>query len=114
MQNRLQHLESLVKDVMTGQTPRVLHSESLSGNEAAENPSGLAEGDQVSSASQLNTENRTGKPLLDALSVASGTVVQSTNQTAYIGATHWAAIFDDVSYQTFSKVQCFGVDYLSD
>jgi hypothetical protein len=62
MQNRLKHLETLVKDVMAAQSPAAKRAiPSVSGP-------------------------------------ASGQVVQGMNEVTYVGATHWAAILDDVCF----------------
>jgi hypothetical protein len=100
MQNRLKHLESLVKDVMTVQ---VLASHPTSpseeNNESAMRNvnSGVSNTGEVTSEldSQHGIQSPENVPKEEAFH-SSGQVLLSTNQTAYVGATHWAAILDDV------------------
>lgn len=83
MQNRLKHLESLVKGAMTGQPPP---GEPVSSGSIPNLAPGL----------QTHSEE---SPVSDA----SGRVVQGleTNEATYVGATHWAAILDDVCMPLF-------------
>ncbi len=78
MQNRLKHLESLVKDVMSaGQSPPMQHIES-------------------------HAYHRNGKsnsdPATFPRAVSSGQVLLGANESTYVGATHWAAVLEDVSF----------------
>lgn len=114
LQNRLQHLESLVKDVMTGQTPSTPHINSVKENGNLEILPGSAKGRQVRSTGQPNIDNMSGQFPPDRSPVASGSVIQSRKETAYIGATHWAAILDDVNRQILPRLQGFDADYLPD
>lgn len=108
MQNRLKHLENLVKDVMTGQTLGSIETGSSSTSEINR---GMSEGSDPqqdlqfphqqrknpdSAASILSKSTATGRH-------ASGSVVEGTNATTYVGATHWAAILDDVSIALLSR-----------
>jgi hypothetical protein len=86
MQNRLKHLESLVKGAMTN---------------------------RPSSGLQTPTENRRAiveAPIYtkDGVSNASGQVVLGANETTYVGATHWAAMLDDVIYNFYTHLISFG------
>jgi hypothetical protein len=86
MQSRLRHLESLVKNAMTAQTSiaegtYILpgdHSQSLSGSRVRSLPA--ASDPKNSNLSDINT----------------GHVVQGATGATFVGATHWAAIFEDV------------------
>ncbi len=62
MQNRLKHLETLVKDVMAAHSP----------------------------AAKLTIPSVSDP--------ASGQVVQGMSKVTHVGATHWAAILDDVCF----------------
>jgi hypothetical protein len=78
MQNRLKHLESLVKDVMsTGQSPSMQQLEN-------------------------HAHHSNGKSLPNAATVpaavSSGQVLLGATESTYVGATHWAAILEDVSF----------------
>lgn len=107
MQNRLKHLESLVKDVMTGQSP---------GGHSDAPPPGNAS-DPIAFDPQHGSPARAASSFAKAfdptyksvgLSNPSGQVVLGPNESTYVGATHWAAILDDVS---FYKVQIdFSID----
>jgi hypothetical protein len=78
MQNRLKHLENLVKDVMsTGQSLSMQHIENLAHH---------SNGKSISSAATVPPAASSGQVLLGA------------NESLYVGATHWAAILEDVSF----------------
>jgi len=94
MQNRLKHLESLVKGVMTSRP-------SNGPNDSTSN-SHTSLPDFVSQL-QNPTEIRgtfVEAPIYnkDGVSISSGQVVLGPNETTYVGATHWAAILDDVRF----------------
>jgi len=100
MQNRLKHLESLVKDVMTGQvsashptSPTEEKKESAMRN-AESGISNIGEGTSELD-SQHGIQSSEHVPKEEAFH-SSGQVLLSANQTTYVGATHWAAILDDV------------------
>jgi len=89
LQKRLNHLESLVKDAMTAQNPAVQGT--LSDSPGTSNGSGLASSGDVYIPSSLQYQvQATGQQ-----SPLSGQVLLSKGQT-YVGATHWAAILEDV------------------
>jgi Fungal Zn(2)-Cys(6) binuclear cluster domain len=105
MQSRLRHLESLVKDAMNSQTPasngNVPESARLNGVvnndvgvESKPNP-----GDQTQATSEMQIPfGPTQKARTKAIDAgSSGQVIQSIKETTYVGATHWAAILEDVS-----------------
>jgi hypothetical protein len=92
MQNRLRHLESLVKDVMTGQStpPGDMNYRSSS---ASSNVAGGHVDAARSDASPL------GNPANGEISghlPSSGQVLIEANESTYVGATHWAAILENV------------------
>ncbi|KAH8805961.1 fungal-specific transcription factor domain-containing protein [Xylogone sp. PMI_703] len=99
MQKRLIHLESLVKNVMSGQVP----PESIS---FEMNQSTAANPDQTSSVSvtdpiKVDTHYKHPKVTPDPAQsepaqVTSGQVLSSSKETTYVGATHWAAILEDI------------------
>ena len=79
LQNRLKHLESLVKGAMTGQP-----------SDGLQNPTDLR---KSFVEAPIYTK--------DGVSNPSGQVVLGPNETAYVGATHWAAMLDDVRSSMF-------------
>ena len=84
MHNRLKHLESLVKDVMTSQNP-------VQPAPLEDTPHGTGtEGSCEPQVSENLRSSRVSSP------PASGQVLLGTNESTYVGATHWAAILDDV------------------
>ena len=97
MQNRLKHLESLVKGVMTSRP-------SNGPNDSASN-SHTSSPDFVSQLQNLTEIRGTfvEAPIYtkDGVSNSSGQVVLGPNETTYIGATHWAAMLDDVRFYIF-------------
>jgi hypothetical protein len=98
MQNRLNHLETLLKGVMTSPPS------SNGPNDSASN-SDTSSLDFVSQL-QKPTETRgtfVETPIYtkDGVSNSSGQVVLAPNGTTYVGATHWAAMLDDVGFHTF-------------
>jgi hypothetical protein len=93
MHNRLKHLESLVKGAMNGQPSEknvFQQGNSLNANNLNQSsnkgPETVVEHDQLPQTSP-NAAN----------SSASGQIFVGTNESTYVGATHWAAILDDVS-----------------
>ena len=113
MKKRLEHLESLVKDVMTGQSPEQINSISTS-------VSDVSAGSEIAASHHGSytayTENVNGAPsqnLLDdvtgvesGLLDSSGSVIRGPRETAYVGATHWAAILDNVIYYLPMSCPC--------
>lgn len=98
MQNRLMHLESLVKGVMTSQGPNV-PSDSSSNSQTTTSPAVVP---QFQSLNEVQGAfNDALISTKDDLSNSSGQVVLGPNESTYIGATHWAAILDDVSFTYF-------------
>jgi hypothetical protein len=91
MHNRLKHLESLVKDVMTGQNP--VQPAPLEDTPHGTGTEGSCE-PQVSE--NLRSSRVSSPPDNERSSPASGQVLLGTNESTYVGATHWAAILDDV------------------
>jgi hypothetical protein len=101
MHNRLHHLESLVINMMSDQ---ISMHESSTSSSVPRNSLGDSATQGVHSASSegpsqgpdqrdSGVERATGAPLIGP---ASGQVVLGTRETSYIGATHWAAILEDV------------------
>jgi hypothetical protein len=101
MQNRLRHLEGLLKDVMTSQPPTNHSGPDYAqvtgmGNGNAADVEAYS-GGQVPSQ-RLNPAAQPPTTTTNATSpTSSGQVVQGTKETTYVGATHWAAILDDVT-----------------
>jgi hypothetical protein len=96
MQNRLKHLESLVKGVMTEQSPGGLNDTS----QAANGSSQVAVDSQHQNLDEVGASFETAfdpSHANAAPSNSSGQVVLGPNESTYVGATHWAAILDDVS-----------------
>jgi hypothetical protein len=89
LQTRLKHLESLVKDAMTAQNPTAPRALS----DFLETPSA----DRTASISNAHSpSNLHGQDQINEQPPpASGQVLLSKGQT-YVGATHWAAILEDV------------------
>ncbi|KAF4625975.1 hypothetical protein G7Y89_g12188 [Cudoniella acicularis] len=90
LKNRLKHLESLVKDAMTAQNPAAKGG-ALSNSLDAPNGSGFASNGSVHSPSSLRGQDQAN----GQQTPASGQVLLSKGQT-YVGATHWAAILEDI------------------
>jgi hypothetical protein len=104
MQSRLRHLESLVKDAMNSQAPSNDNSATgyvqLNGmrhDNVAELKPNLGHQTQVSGTLQIPFAQSPMTATKPATSGSSGQVVQSVKETTYVGATHWAAILEDVS-----------------
>ena len=103
MQNRLKHLESLVKDVMTSQTPAG-HPTPPSDESRATTVGNVNSGS--SSSAKLTPDLDPSHGMQSSQEVvsqeepahSSGQVLLGENQTTYVGATHWAAILDDVYF----------------
>lgn len=96
MQNRLKHLQSLLKDVMAGQAPVGQPTPPSDGvGDGIESNIDLALfGEGTSGHNDFTqTINPDAK---DDLQPSTGQVLLGANQTTYVGATHWAAILDDV------------------
>ena len=100
MQNRLKHLESLVKGVMTNQSP----------DDRSKTPSNSRTTASLSTDTQsqlpptaYGAVNEHAAPIQtnDDQSSSYGQVVLGANETTYVGATHWAAILDNVSSPGF-------------
>jgi Fungal Zn(2)-Cys(6) binuclear cluster domain len=90
MQNRLKHLESLVKDVMTVQTPSIQQGHMGPHHSDEESTSN----DHLRSALfDGPIHNTDATPIASASSVLLG-----SSESTYVGATHWAAILEDVRF----------------
>ncbi|TAQ91316.1 hypothetical protein B7494_g299 [Chlorociboria aeruginascens] len=83
MQNRLKHLEGLVKGAMSGQIP--MESESLGSNSLSST--------NFPTTVRLQTHNSINSGGSEAIS---GKLLIDENETTYVGATHWAAILEDI------------------
>jgi hypothetical protein len=90
MQNRLKHLESLVKDVMTGQSPPMQHVDDTVRHR---NESSTMNGPKNSDVGQAPYHEEDS---ITTSSASSGQVLLGSNESTYVGATHWAAILEDV------------------
>ena len=77
------------------------------GAQSPETPVGQAQFDvtpglddhQMSSTSPSDLESEPTKSFQQTFPAAFGSVIEGSGPTAYVGATHWAAILDDVSRQ---------------
>lgn len=85
MQSRLRHLEDLVKDAMNAQTPSSLDISIGNQTMSSEQKCSRFDDQQMVESSQREEPPE-----------SSGSVVHGMKETAYVGATHWAAILDDV------------------
>ncbi|KAF4625941.1 hypothetical protein G7Y89_g12223 [Cudoniella acicularis] len=94
MQNRLKHLESLVKNVMAAQTsaPTVgtPQSSSLSDNNQPTGSDSHSEMQQDSGSESLSHDSQKDS------NSGGGQVLVGSNESTYVGATHWAAILEDM------------------
>lgn len=88
LQNRLKHLESLVKEVMTGQSPAAtipLLPDSLEQSVHSNN------GQSTESPESQGVSGEEGR-----LPTSGQIISRAGEKQTYIGATHWAAILEDV------------------
>ncbi len=92
MQNRMRHLESLVKDVMSGQTPAIFSASQIPSSNDDVERSPLKDSIEAMSLKPTNGSFGQTDP------VPSGQILASNNESTYVGATHWAAILGDVSF----------------
>jgi hypothetical protein len=90
MQNRLKHLESLVKDVMTGQSPSAPPIDQNAHNGSRKSPSNSP------STSGADFVNYRQNDAAATSAASSGQVLLGSSESTYVGATHWAAILEDV------------------
>ncbi|OBT80291.1 hypothetical protein VF21_00680 [Pseudogymnoascus sp. 05NY08] len=111
MQNRLKHLQSLLKDVMAGQAPAGAPTPPSEGH-----GDGIASNiDPALSREGHNNFSQTINPdTKDELQHSTGQVLLGTNQTTYVGATHWAAILDDVEEMHSYFEETEEADYIVD
>lgn len=94
MQNRLKHLESLVKDVMGGQSPLSTTQHEYLAKDSS---------NSIAFADSDGTRKTSEGELSKGPSPQSGNVLFRPDEKAtYVGATHWAAILEDVS----SSIYC--------
>jgi len=102
MQSRLNHLESLVIGMMNDQPLRNTSSPSNSVPLSSSGAS-LVQEVQPANSQEPPSHSVASHPEFSVvqsssgMETASGQVVLGMNETAYIGATHWAAILEDVS-----------------
>ena len=90
MQNRLKHLESLVKGVITGQSPSAEAVNDKSVHRNGKAPS-------ISYSVAVATVGPCHDADVTAISTQpSGKVLLGSDESTYVGATHWAAILEDV------------------
>lgn len=99
LQNRLKHLESLVKDAMTAQNTAT--QEALSNSPDISDGSGAASRRSIHNSSSLHGQDQTN----EQQTPASGQVLLSKGQT-YVGATHWAAILEDARTPSLQVFMC--------
>ena len=102
MQSRLNHLESLVIGMMNN---KPLRNEPLPSSSVPFSVSVAPLTQEVQSVNiqESSRHSKAGQSELGAeqspsdVKTAPGQVVLSMNETAYVGATHWAAILKDVN-----------------
>jgi len=106
IQNRLKHLESLVKVVMTSQPSNSPNNPTTSSHMLSPN-----------FVPQLQNSTEVRGTYVEAptcsenvVSNSSGQVVLGQNETTYVGATHWAAMLDDVRFYKFLLPSCRSTD----
>lgn len=97
MRKRLDHLENLVKNAMSGESPE----EDQIGSSNSPETIGRSEKSvtQNESHEARDANSRQASDDDDAVREvwdSSGSVVRGSKDAAYVGATHWAAILDDV------------------
>jgi hypothetical protein len=95
MQNRLKHLEGLVKDAMTGQSP----SAQPIINDKLHTRKGLdisATSNGHPTPNENIVQNHIKKDSTAASSGSFGQVLLGSSESTYVGATHWAAMIEDV------------------
>jgi hypothetical protein len=102
MQSRLHHLESLVIGMMNEQPSRNGSSRSGSVLFNSSETSIVQEvqslnGQESSNHSRASQADLFGAQSASGIETASGRVVLGLKETAYVGATHWAAILEDVN-----------------
>jgi hypothetical protein len=97
LQNRLKHLESLVKDAMTAQNPAAQGA--FSNSPDTPNGGGSALSGSVHSLSGHYGQDQANGQQTPAY----GQVLLSQGQT-YVGATHWAAILEDVKHPPYQSL----------
>ena len=90
MQNRLKHLESLVKDVMTVQNPSIRNMDVPR--------HGI--GDSTTNSHSISMIDAPDHDLevVATTSTPSGQVLLGSSESTYVGATHWAAMLEDVRF----------------
>lgn len=93
MQNRLKHLESLVKDVMTGQSPSGLPVTERAHYSNRKSISNHLSTSRVNLAPNHDTDAEASPSVSSG---GSGQVLLGSSESTYVGATHWAAILEDV------------------
>ena len=95
MQNRLNHLESLVKEAMASQPSNEFDKFASNSHTPEIDPS-----PQLQTLIEIpGTFVEPRRSAHDDVSNASGQVVQGPNETTYVGATHWAAMLDDARFR---------------
>jgi hypothetical protein len=112
IQNRLKHLERLVKVVMTSRPSNSPNNSTTSSHTLSpdfvpqlQNPTEVREVREVRGTyveAPIYTE--------DVVSNSSGQVVLGHNEITYVGATHWAAMLDDVRFYMFLLPSCRSAD----
>ena len=100
MQNRLKHLESLVKGVMSTQEQNV-GSDSTGTLQATPSPPVDLKFPANPEIYDAYNGQRTS---VHGQSNSSGQVVLGSKESTYVGATHWAAVLDDVRLLPFHLV----------
>lgn len=95
VQDRLHHLESLVKNMISEHGP----AQSSGNGSAARDVQSIKVNNLTAPLPLPLSANDTPRCPRTAAKYASGQVILGTNEMTFVGATHWAAILDDVSLE---------------
>jgi len=113
MRKRLEHLESLVKNVMPDQgreqAKPVSRGSSIAaamqGKDNSQFTRDSIHTEQVPGTLSQNVQSEVAG-IENGLPDSSGSVVRGTTETAYVGATHWAAILNNVKLSLWLSHPC--------
>lgn len=96
MQNRLRHLESLVKNVMSKENP--LPNGVSPSNSDGQTKQAIFDDEIVKlpihQQFEIGAEKEPSPP------VSTARLVQGSQEATYVGATHWGAILEDVRFNS--------------
>lgn len=100
MQNRLRHLESLVKNVMSKENP--LLNGASPRNSDGQTKQAIFDDEIVKVP--INQQLEIGAEKEPSPPASTARIVQGLQEATYVGATHWGAILEDVSLESSRKV----------